>query len=183
MKARDSQRAKLYRAERLHSYWAKTKLMDSLDGVHQFVADVTRKTWFTVRWPYAQAVKVGGKWTDRWRIKDGRGCRSARGSHLFMVLPCWARHPLVILHEMAHGLSCDDPAHGWRFAETFLTLVHHTLGKDAGDELKRLFRENRVHFRPKRKGNPPSPKAIEALRLYRENKRLAANPPAEGAKP
>ena len=182
-RVRDSQRGKLYRAERQHSAWSREKLLDTLTDVHEFVTHVTSRVWFIKRWEYSQAVKIGGVLKDRWDIRDGRGCRSARGSLHFMILPKWARQPLVILHEMAHGLSRVRPAHGREFAETFLTLVHHTLGKVAGDELKRLFRENHVHFRPKRKGNPPSEKALAALRLYRENRRLAANPPIGEMKP
>jgi len=59
-------------------------------------------------------------------IKDGRGCKCAWGSRWFITLPCWARNPIVVLHELAHAIldyySYKDAIHGPVFATFVLDL-------------------------------------------------------------
>jgi len=101
--------------------------------------------------------------------------------------------PLVILHEIAHAVSdWNNDKHGPIFCGHFLYLVYHRLGVCAYQELRKRFLLNGVDFNdpiqaaipvltteqiiekmkamPKRKANPA---AIDALRRYRETKKMA----------
>ena len=80
-------------------------------------------------------------------IRDGRGCRSARGGRYSLTLPVWARTPRIVLHECAHGIQeafhrsiwwkaregrgpRDWSAHGAVFARIFLDLLARYAGDD-----------------------------------------------------
>lgn len=73
-----------------------------------------------------------------------------------------SRNRWVILHECAHMLDPhrhpeydgDSRAHGWVFADVYLTAVQHFLGVEAAKTLRAEFREGKVRYRPKRKPNP-----------------------------
>jgi hypothetical protein len=60
------------------------------------------------------------------RIKDGRGTTYARGGVGVINLPVWARHPSVILHEVAHeigGQRWKMDKHGPIFVRLFIQLI------------------------------------------------------------
>lgn len=54
-------------------------------------------------------------------VKDGRGCRHARGGSGTITLPRWARHPSTVVHEMAHCFTNDK--HGPKFMRTYIRML------------------------------------------------------------
>lgn len=151
--ARDMQRSKLYRAERLTGFWPKGSSQQqaangwSLDECRTYCEVVTEDAWF--RRTFGHHVLM---------LKDGRGTSHAWGSTTGTInLPRWARHEGVILHEIAHVVTIVRPAHGWAFAHNFLLLVKHFMGDDEWRKLRAAFKEKRVRFNApslNRKGNP-----------------------------
>src|SRR5690606_30286106 len=95
------------------------------------------------------------------RIKDGRGCRWARGSKWFIVMPKWARSEAVLIHELTHTLLYRKypghfggknyeymAGHGWEFAELYLKMVRrseeHTSELQSRENIVcRLLREKK----------------------------------------
>lgn len=170
---RDSQRSKVYRAERQADITGER--FPEIPGVEAYLRRVFSHKWFKRRYPRA----------FRFRVHDGRGRRSAlgwsAGLTIEMKLPKWARTEGIILHELAHGLTDQKAgyrirhaAHGWEFCETFLALVYHYQGGVAGNRLKESFGENRVRFRKPRVGRKLTPEqrsaAIERLAAARETR-------------
>lgn len=65
------------------------------------------------------------------------------------------------------GIRDADAAwHGWQFCFIWYTLVRYRMGKEAGDELKALFKKHKVRYRPKRK-RKPTEKQLAVLRKAR----------------
>lgn len=172
--ARDSQRAKLYAAEREAFGDAFRRLHGAgeLVDAERYVRRVTSSsTWLRLATEHGQAR------APEVEVADGRGCRMARGGSGYVTLPRWARTEPVMLHELAHCLTCatfvvrDGAAggyelqlgarHNWPFARAYLDLVSMFLGRDAADRLKASFWKHHVKF------NPPkrlSPEALAKLR-------------------
>jgi len=160
---RDSQRQKVYTAERVLCRY-ETKY-PTVKDIERYCKKIIRSTWF---------IRHFGN--HSFRVHDGRGRRNAGGWHgwggLEITLPLWARCDRVILHELCHGLTINPP-HGWSFAKHYMELVRHFMGKDAYKALKAAYKEHHVRTRPKgtRVISPEArQKGIEALRLYRERK-------------
>ena len=76
-------------------------------------------------------------------VLDGRGRSKAgatvRHGHYVILLPKWARHKFVILHELAHHLANDRWSHGAKFATCLLDLVRNVMGKEDADKLQAGF--------------------------------------------
>ena len=134
MSKRDSQRQKVYDAERAHSHfkkaievgpdgWRLDRAVEFEDGtpipdvheVQDYVDKVTRSRWFKARWPryaYSKSKMVmtySGKFVKQPHgivVLDGRRRRSAFGSSNGSIsMPRWSRFELVILHEIAHVVT------------------------------------------------------------------------------
>ncbi len=164
MAKRDFQRQRVYDAEKIHSHykhpvqeWTSnangsfTKTNDKFtDGtpimstheVREFVEKIMRSRWWKSRMPYVHHL----------HLKDGRGTRWARGysigSSLVLNLPRWARYPLIILHEMAHGMLPGKriSPHGRRFCANFLDLIKRWMGREAWFEMKDCYKTQRVKY-------------------------------------
>lgn len=149
MKPRDTQRAKLYRADEALNAFA-PKLPEVID-VYRFVGKV---------WKSERVRSAFPKATLHWgepRIADGRGCRNARGGAHRIIIPRWARNAGVVLHELSHTITLRTyghamvPAHGWEFCDVYLRLTLYMLGREAHDALKAAMKKHGVRFRPKKK--------------------------------
>ena len=191
---RDYQRKRVYDAERRVSVFtenAVTKQEPTVDWVvlQKYVLDITKTSWFQKRWP-RRTIEV-------W---DGRAHRSARGGWGWITMPRWSWSPLIILHEIAHAVGdWISDKHGPTYCGHYLYLVYHQLGPAIYLELRNAFLSNGVDFKnplpeaafgireypkvntvkntveimkakPKRK---PNLAAIEALRKYREQKKIS----------
>lgn len=88
-------------------------------------------------------------------VTDGRGRRSGAASWFTneIAMPRFARHKLYALHEVAHLAAThqewedvgrlsgrlSEALHGPRFRRAYLTLVKWECGKEAYEEMRRLF--------------------------------------------
>lgn len=147
MRERDSQRARVYRADRLLE--ARSTKLPQVKDVERFV----KHAWGLKRLRDAYPKALG---MSPPRVKDGRGCRNASGGYSSITIPLWARNAGVVCHELAHTILIREKghkpaAHGWEFCAIFLDLVLYTLGRADHDFLKECFKKERVRFRPKRK--------------------------------
>lgn len=183
--ARDSQRQKVYDAERAawaeiteRGLWKGVKLDTVADCREYLESIVARKT--IQRW-FDRAAKFPV------HVADGRGTSYARGglksvgvyeewadayvgrTHLWVNAPRWSRTEGVLIHELTHCLvpiGGENPAHGWRFCEAYLKIMGNVVGPEARDILKAQFKAHRVRYRPKRTRNlTPAQREAAAQRL------------------
>jgi putative metallohydrolase (TIGR04338 family) len=168
---RDSQRGKVYKAERiLNSHPKAMERFETIPEVDVFVKKVLGSSY--TRKHFARLNSL--------TISDGRGRRNASAyGYREISLPRWARTRWTILHELAHiyasykykRVDIAIAAHGREFCKIYLQLVQHFISKEAADILKKSFREHRVKYQI-RKPRVITPEQREALRL--RGQRLAA---------
>ncbi len=168
---RDSQRSKVYRAERAAFLGTPYSKSMELNDIEKWVQRIVDSPW---------TQKHLGK-RNQIKVKDGRGTTWARGSRSGWInLPRWARVNWIVLHELSHVYSSKGPVHGWNFCRIFLMLVRHWMGQEAHDALKKSFKKHRVRFTEKKK-RIISEEQRQALRQrlaqYRQNKQEAATLP------
>ena len=176
MRERDTQRSKVYRAESAADISGKR--YETIPEIEAYLNRVFLHEWFKRHHPRARGFVV----------KDGRGRSKACGGALGwrsvkMSLPKWSRCEGVILHELAHGLTEIEWGrgtawHGWEFCKTFLELVKHYQGKEAGERLRLSFKEHRVRYCKPKVGRKLTPEQYEVA-----CSRLAAAREAKAAKP
>ena len=113
---RDTYRKKVYDWERALKGWPGKKL--TLQECKELVMHV----W---------SIHKSSKWHVP-VVKDGRGCRSARGGKDHITLPTWSRTTYVVLHELSHSivatLTIPHPAHGLEFCMRYLLLLERYAG-------------------------------------------------------
>lgn len=119
LRPRDSQRSRLYKWEqRLRREHRDTTPQEmSLDDCDRLIA---------------RAYRVYGlKWSGR-TVAGKSERHSATGSRFQVSLPRWARQPIVVLHEAAHGIlnTLEERGdyrapHGPEFARIMIELWHH----------------------------------------------------------
>jgi putative metallohydrolase (TIGR04338 family) len=131
---RDSQRSKLYAAER--TVRAGRRFPD-LAACQKYVERVLESSFWAARHPGIAKIEV----------RDGRGRRHA-GSYDHaqrIALPRWARSERIILHELAHqSTPVTCAAHGPEFTRNYLDLVAHFMGPTSAAELGATLRAHRV---------------------------------------
>jgi len=163
MKARDNQRAKLYRADdALKPFACPLPTVKDVEGY-------TAKVWASKR---VQAAYPKATRDREPTVKDGRGTRIARGGRYSINIPLWARNEAVVLHELAHTVTRRTygpyvAGHGWEFCSVFLTIVLYMMGREAHDAFKASMKANRVKFRQPKTRKPMSEerKAVLVMRL------------------
>lgn len=145
---RDSQRSRLYAAERsaFRGYYAHGMRLACIHDLRAFIHEVLADEWFST---------VFGRFTTV-HIKDGRGTRHAytaydQDSHaLILSFPRWSRTRPIALHEISHAASIRHhglvAAHGPEFAGIFLRLVRQYLGEACHVRLRWAFMHHRVRF-------------------------------------
>lgn len=159
--ARDSQRARLYRAEqRVFPTMLAGGL--TLTDCQAFLDQVTETEWFTTRWrlPHPPVVRAGrgGAVTTGHSIEVGVAART---------------RPLLV-HELAHVVAATARAphgavkgpllvparaasHGPEFAAIYLRLVRHVFGAEPARALRHEFRAERVRYRAAARVAPEVP--------------------------
>jgi putative metallohydrolase (TIGR04338 family) len=129
---RDSQRARLYRAE---SEVDVGRRLPTVDVLQAYVDGLLGAGWFRARWG-ARALEVRPGYGHRRATADENGV---------LQMPRWARSELVLLHEVAH---CVTPpafaAHGREYAGVLLSLARHALGPAPAQALEDAFGRHRV---------------------------------------
>lgn len=169
---RDSQKQKLYSAEQKHPLWNRVDF-DGRRDAQEFVNRITASKLWRDRQPHVDEVTI---LTSK-RLKRHAYATGMHGRAV-IVMPPWSQDPsyyskMLVIHELAHHLTStyygphanwdDHESHGWQFADNYLALVSRFLGTEAAQELRRLFREGKVRYRPKRTRNV-SQEAREAAR-------------------
>jgi putative metallohydrolase (TIGR04338 family) len=176
-RARDSQRSKLYTAERVLHGKPDFKTVQECQA---FVDQVMATRYVKARWLAHITVRPGLGHTNA----------TAQPSTAVIQLPLWSRQRAVILHEMAHCLNDDQRRayawHGPEFAGLFLGLVHHVLGAEAAAQLRESFRDNKVRYNLKTVRTPryevPTQAAVAARKREVDNRALSADELANVAK-
>lgn len=154
--ARDSQRSKVYRAQR-------EAFGNGSEGLGVEEAQALLDKWASsayLRKRYPKANRPV-------EVRDGRGYRRAvyapsycpsingwRGASRDVIqLPKWARSRWILAHEFAHHLVGlrDGAWHDWAFCEAYLYVVRVFLGRHDEEKLKAAFKTHKVRFRPVRK--------------------------------
>ena len=145
MIARDTKRQRLYDTEKKHSLWAKGDRAMSLSDINKMVQRIVRSKRFSKEFGDLNSRKSGVT------VTDGRGRRSGAASWSTneIAMPRFARHKLYTLHEVAHLAAANqereevgplsEAPHGPRFRRAYLTLVKWECGKEAYEEMRRLF--------------------------------------------
>jgi putative metallohydrolase (TIGR04338 family) len=149
-RARDTQKSRLYKAEEcLEAFGGR---LEKTTEIADFLTKVLNRAPVQARYAPYLSREIA--------VKDGRGCRIARGGTHHIKLPKWARSKEVALHEVAHTLTTrkfgsEVAAHGREYASVFLDLVRFGLGQEAHDALVASFKTHRVKYRsPRGKAKP-----------------------------
>lgn len=154
---RDTQRSKVYRAEREafgNNFDKFGSRIEDICDIHTYITKgIAVRATIKRRYANANIEKI--------LIRPGIGARMARGGEIGLTLPKWARCEPVILHELAHTITIrtlrDIAWHGREFCEVYLNLVHFVLGQEASEALKQAFKANNVKYRK------PSPRKQRIL--------------------
>jgi len=147
---RDSQKARLYAAERDAFDWGQTIPNGELQVWLE--KNVLSRAWFRRRY--------GNQYIEVSLMRGG-----GRGGYGEIRLGREARNEWVMLHELAHNLAGVNAGHGPEFAGVYLRLVHHVMGREVAACLRDSYKKHRVRYNMKK-----WPEAD------RDVKRLAARP-------
>lgn len=175
MKKSDTQRRRVYAAERTVFPMMRRTQVDDLGHWRAYVDKIAGSAWWKRRSIIRSVLihpKHSGSATARhfWNTEttlyitvDGGGLSPAGG---LIRLPGWAMNQWVVIHEMAHILAPDGERHGRLFCRAYLALVDRQLGKDQGDLLRKSFKAHRVKY--------SKPHSIDATRRAELEARGAA---------
>ena len=159
---RDSQRSKVYAAERACGL-CEVKQTIPNDQLQGWVDAVLDRRVIRSRW---------GTQTATVKLTNGYGGARTYGRHKITVSR-GGRNEYVMLHEIAHVLTPEDVGHGPEFCGVLLFLVRNVLGKDAHAALLASMRQHRVKRSnagiPPVRGNVPPPKAVRIREQKRED--------------
>ena len=131
---RDSQRARLYRAE---DEVPRGRRLPTVEVLQAYADDLVASDWFAGRW--------GGRSLE---IRPGFGHRRATADRNgILQMPRWSRTELVLLHEVAHCLTAEHyAAHGPEYAGVFLALVRRRMSPASAQALEDAFVRHRVRW-------------------------------------
>jgi putative metallohydrolase (TIGR04338 family) len=142
-RVRDSQRSKLYAAEKVFSDHGGNM---TLEGVEALVWSIMGSEWFKIRFGVPRTVKIKNK-RGGW---GGANCKQHSESRFTMAFHRFACKKWIVLHELAHGLVPDKlPAHGPEFAGVFLELVQQWMGEADYVKLRDSFKKHKVAWVPR----------------------------------
>jgi putative metallohydrolase (TIGR04338 family) len=148
---RDSQRSRVYRAERKVNHG---KPFKDIKEVRKYVEKLCKSPWFKKHFvPRPINVRTGGyavATADLWGIR--------------IPEQEWSLNELVVLHEVAHvcsrAVTTREAGHGITFCKTFIKLVQHKIGKATSDDLKKQFKQEGVKYCAKKKLSVAQRKAL-----------------------
>jgi hypothetical protein len=144
---RDSQRSRVFKAERAHSLWGETAV--DKEAASAFIGLVVSSRWFKKRWPLTNMKGLVVSHSHKKLRKQA--CGRFQFGELFPTIevPKGGANRLQLLHELAHSLSVFS-IHDRAFARTYALLVHRWIGNVAAMELAAVYRKFRVKTREKR---------------------------------
>lgn len=166
-RARDSQRKRLYDAERV---LPKGRIFSSIEEMQSYVDRLVRSAWFGKQCHAKEITILLGR-------SGTAATASDYGSRIKM--PKWAWNEHILLHEVAHLMAnriygLGVAGHGREYARTYVILVQHMMGKEAGDLLKKSFREHKVKYSLPRKPMTEEQRQAAAQRLAKAREVKAA---------
>ena len=153
---RDSQKARLYAAEREALHLRPDNFRVTLDEAQALVNKVLRRLPAD---PALTRLSLAGRKVIR--VEPGRNGGMAYGS--LIRLGVWGRRRAVVLHEVAHCVCGSHPSHGPDFARIFLKIVRRFWGREAERELRAAFKRHRVKYHRARQW-AGTPAQVAALR-------------------
>lgn len=131
---RDSQRARLYRAEgEVHA----GRRLPSVERMQAYVDALAAADWFLDRWG-----------ERAFEVRPGFGHRRATADRNGVLqMPKWARSELVLLHEVAHCLTPVACApHGPEYAGVLLAVARRGMGPATAQSLEDAFARQGVRW-------------------------------------
>lgn len=158
---RDSQRSKLYAAER--SFFSSSTYRELHTDPWRHTPSEVEARWRQLLESSWFRRKYGYYYVRLEFIGQRHSGSSGGGSHGWVSLPsdvnrgkwCWA--DWYLLHELAHNITTNDhgdtvAAHGPEFMAIYLELLGHWLGRDVVKEFKVTLRQHKVRYtRPRKK--------------------------------
>ncbi|EHB55351.1 hypothetical protein MycrhDRAFT_2545 [Mycolicibacterium rhodesiae JS60] len=164
MTARDSQRSRVYAAEEfvrtlfdraaqhgsrtIDFFGAQLTLppegrFASIASVQRYVDDVLALPAVTARWPGPGPLSVRPR-----RAAGAAHYENVSGTGIIAVpdrdSADWAMRELVLLHEVAHHLTPQGPAHGPDFISSFCELAALVMGPEVGHVLRVVYAKEGV---------------------------------------
>lgn len=151
MTIRDSQRSKVYEAERASGIFEPNKAALNRAAGPMTYKEVTALVDKVFASSYTRR-KYGERRIDNLR-RDTEVVWTHGGANAGPVwggyelrFGVWTRQPAIVLHEISHLVAGVSQQHGWKFCAVYLDLVRHFMGKEAHDKLKASFKAHRVRF-------------------------------------
>ncbi len=131
---RDSQRARLYRAE---DEVGAGRRLPTVPQLQAYVDALAASAWFEARWGSRSFV-----------VRPGHGHRRATADgNGVLQLPKWARTEVVVLHEVAHCLTpVEFAAHGPEYAGVLLSVLRRAVDPGTAQRLEDSFTRHRVRW-------------------------------------
>jgi hypothetical protein len=172
---RDTQKEKLYRAERDAFAGVNDMFPGGLVEAQRYANNVVKSaTWKRLRLERGFTYSVPGgiqkEYSERRRkglvlVEPGRRGTTATAypAQWRIKLPPWACSQHVTLHELAHVICGSCVGHHWTFARAFEDLVSRFMGRDLAKKLRASYRKHGVK-RAGRRIMPPEAKAELAKR-------------------
>lgn len=165
--SRDTFQQKVYNGERIAfgPKWGESLGERTMEDCQAFVDNVLKSaTWLRLRALHHKLYSDGTCWIQKrgMTIKDGRGCRWARGGGARITLPMWARTKPVILHEMAHCLVGGGVGHNWPFCRAYIDLVAMFIGKPQAKLLEAGLKKAGARTRPYKRMTSEAKAALAA---------------------
>lgn len=131
---RDSQRARLYRAE---GEVDSGRRLPTVERMQAYADGLLMADWFSARWG-TRSFEVRPGFGHRRATADGNGV---------LQMPKWARSELVLLHEISHCLTpVEFAAHGPEYAGVLLALARRSMGPATAQSLEDSFARHRVRW-------------------------------------
>jgi putative metallohydrolase (TIGR04338 family) len=160
---RDAQRSKVYAAEEfvrtlfdraaehgssVEFFGAQLTLppeakFGSLSGVQRYVDDVLALPAVRRQWPGVAPLRVRARraaTAAHYENQDGTGVIAVPDDRD----ADWAMRELVVLHEIAHHLCDEQPAHGSQYVTTLCTLAELVMGPEVGHVLRVVYAKEGV---------------------------------------
>jgi putative metallohydrolase (TIGR04338 family) len=115
----------------------------SMPSVQRYVDEVLALPAVTARWPQPEPLRVRAR-----RAASAAHYENHDGTGVIAVpdrdSADWAMRELVLLHEIAHHLTPDGPAHGPNFIATFCELATVVMGPEVGHVLRVVYTKEGV---------------------------------------
>jgi hypothetical protein len=173
---RDSQRRKVYTAERIMERQPGQTDVASPARFQSRVNDIMESQWMSEQFPTAVGsvpVEFGnlrGANANHRRIRVGQNAYAMREwllihelSHVIVQRSIGDRHGWTY-NGGYHRADGDVVAgHGWQFCDTYLRLVRRFMGQAQHDALKASFKQHKVRYKAPRAKRPVTPELLARL--------------------